>query len=184
MNNVQQGHVRQIQDEVKKKLILSLGKKNIMELPFVMKVVLNVGIRDAVSDSKVVAKVLQILSAIASQKAVKRLAKKSIAGFKIREGMPIGASVTLRGDRMVDFINKLINVSLPRIRDFHGVSRKFDFDGNYNLGIRDVGIFPEVDFGSISENPFGMNITFAISSSSAADSLALLEAYGMPFAKK
>ena len=122
---------------IKPQLQKQLGIKNVMEVPKITKVVLNVGVKDAISDSKAIQGVLDILTKVSGQVPVKTLAKKSIAGFKLREGMPIGAKVTLRGQRMYEFLDRLINLALPKVRDFQGVPVKFDGRGNYNLGVKE-----------------------------------------------
>lgn len=156
---------------------LQLG--NIMEVPALEKIVLNVGVKEAVTDSKILNVVTQTLSNIAGQKALRTSARKSIAGFKIREGMPIGARVTLRRKKMYEFLDKLINLALPKVRDFQGVGKKFDRGGNYNLGIKEWVIFPEAD--TTSEKVFGLNITICTSAKSDAHAFELLKSFGMPF---
>lgn len=170
----EQEYFNKIRPEIKKELKL----KNIMEVPRLVKIVLNIGISEA--DDKGMQKALKILQDITGQKATKRLAKKSIAAFKLREGMPIGAKVTLRKSVMYNFLDKLINLALPKVRDFHGVSKNgFDGRGNYNLGIRDWFIFPEVEFDLLKS--YGMNITLQIASASDEYSRALLKKFKMPF---
>lgn len=166
-------------DKIRPELKNGLNLSNIMEVPKLEKIVLNVGVKEAVADSRILNHVMQTIDNIAGQKAVKTLAKKSIAGFKIREDMPIGVKVTLRRNKMYDFLDKLINVALPKVRDFQGVGTKFDRSGNYNLGIKEWIIFPEVD--SNLEKTFGLNITICMSSKSNAHSYELLKAFGMPF---
>lgn len=164
--------------QLKEKFALS----NIMQVPRLQKIVLNVGSKEAVSDSKSLNIVMEVLTRISGQKPIKTLARKSIAGFKLREGMPIGAKVTLRGRNMYEFLDKLINIALPAVRDFQGVSRKMDNRGNYNLGIKDWAIFPEVHH-DLTDKPYGMNISFAISTNSDEQGLELLKAFNMPFTK-
>ncbi len=159
----------------------TLGLSNIMQVPRIEKIVLNVGVKEAVADSRVLNTVTQTLDNIAGQKTVKTVAKKSIAGFKIREDMPIGVRVTLRKKRMYEFLDKLINLSLPKVRDFQGVPTKLDGQGNYNLGIKEWSIFPETD--STSEKVFGMNITIHTSAETDAQGYELLKSFGMPFRK-
>lgn len=166
-------------DKIRPELKKSLNLSNIMEVPRLEKIVLNVGVKEAVADSRILNTVMQTIDNIAGQKSVKTFAKKSIAGFKIREDMPIGVKVTLRRNRMYDFLDKLISVSLPKVRDFQGVGAKFDNNGNYNLGIKEWIIFPEVDTNI--EKTFGLNITICISSKSNAHSYELLKTFGMPF---
>ncbi|WP_457574919.1 50S ribosomal protein L5 [Desulfolithobacter sp.] len=158
--------------------------KNVMEIPRVEKVVLNMGLGEAVKNPKIIEKAAQELTVIAGQKAVVTRAKKSIAGFKLREGMPIGARVTLRKEKMYDFLSKLINVALPRVRDFRGVSPKgFDGRGNYSLGIKEHIIFPEIDYDKIDKIR-GLNITIVTTAESDDEGRALLKNLGMPFKKR
>lgn len=175
--------LQKIYDEkLKKQLKDTLGISNVMRVPKVEKIVLNVGVRDAVTDSKTVKVVAEHLEKIAGQKPVITVARKSIAGFKIREGMPLGVKVTLRRARMYEFLDRLINLALPTVRDFQGVTKKFDKNGNYNLGIKDCLIFPEIDFGSMSKF-FGLNVTIATSAQSPEEGYELLKLFGMPFVK-
>ncbi len=173
---------RQYNDIILPLLQKQLGVKNVMMVPRLLKVVLNVGIKDAVSDSKAVQEVMGALDKIAGQKSVRRLARKSIAGFKLREGMPIGAMVTLRGNMMYDFVDKFISFALPKVRDFQGLSTKLDGRGGYNIGIKDWTIFPEINF-DISKKIYGMNITIQTSSCDDESALALLRKLNMPFKK-
>lgn len=166
--------------ELRIQLKESLGLKNIMEVPKVSKIVLNVGVRDA--DGKELQSVVDVVNKIAGQASVKTTAHKSIAGFKLREGMPIGVKVTLRRKNMYEFLDKLINLALPKMRDFQGVSRKFDRRGNYNLGIKEWIIFPEVDYDTGSKI-HGMNITIQTTAQTDAHGLELLKSFGMPFKK-
>lgn len=162
--------------ELKKKL----GLNNIMEVPQVSKIVLNVGVKEAIGDSKILKAVEIAIAKITGQKPVRTVAKKSIAGFKLREGMPIGVMVTLRGQRMYEFLDRLINLALPEVRDFQGVPRKLDRRGNYNLGVKEWTIFPEVEY-SVGDRIYGVNITIQTSSSDDDHARALLESFGMPF---
>lgn len=168
--------------ELRAKLKDSLGLKNIMEVPKIEKIVLNVGVKDAVSDSKSVQAVYDSLALIAGQAPVKTLARKSIAGFKLREGMPIGVKVTLRRKRMYEFLDKLINLALPKVRDFQGVTTRFDHQGNYNLGIKDWTIFPEMDL-EIGDKVHGLNVTIQTTALTDAHGFELLKGFGMPFRK-
>ncbi len=168
--------------KVRPELQQELGVENVMQVPKLLKIVLNIGAKDAVSDNKVVAGIREILSNIAGQSAVQTKAKTSIAGFKLRQGMPIGAMVTLRSEKMYHFLDKLINVVLPAVRDFQGVSLKFDGHGNYNLGIKDWMVFPEIDYDKVDTSR-GMNITIHTTASSDQEALALLKKFGMPFKK-
>ena len=132
--------------KVRPELQKKLGLKNIMEVPKITKIVLNVGVKDAIADSKVLQSVMDTVGKISGQAPVKTLAKKSIASFKLRAGMPIGVKVTLRKKNMYDFLDKLINLALPKTRDFQGVPSAFDGRGNYNLGLKEITIFPEIDY--------------------------------------
>ena len=159
------------------------GYTNIMQVPKLEKIVLNMGLGEAVQNPKIVEGAAQELTLIAGQKAVVTNAKKSIAGFKLREGMPIGCRVTLRGEKMYDFFSKLVNVALPRVRDFRGVSPKaFDGRGNYSLGVKEQIIFPEIDYDKIDKIK-GLNISIVTSAGSNAEGLSLLRLMGMPFRK-
>ncbi|NOQ46636.1 MAG: 50S ribosomal protein L5 [Desulfobulbaceae bacterium] len=160
-----------------------LNIKNVMDIPHVEKVVLNMGLGEAVQNPKVVEKAANELTLIAGQKSVVTRAKKSIATFKLREGMPIGARVTLRQDKMYDFLSKLLNIALPRVRDFRGVSPKgFDGNGNYSMGITEHIIFPEIDYDKIDKIR-GLNITIVTSAKTDEEGRALLQIMGMPFKK-
>lgn len=170
------------ENDIRPKLKSELGLDNVMQIPHISKVVLNVGIKEAASDSKAVQNVLKVMGLIAGQKPVRTLARKSIAGFKLREGMPIGAKVTLRRQKMYEFLDKLITLALPAIRDFQGVSRKLDGRGNYNLGIKEWTIFPEVDY-EVSDKIYGMNITIHTTAVNDEQAAALLKEIGMPFRK-
>jgi large subunit ribosomal protein L5 len=171
------------QDVLKKDLQQKLGLQNIMQVPRLEKVVINVGAKEAVADTKILQVIENVLSMITGQKPIRTVAKKSIAGFKIREGMPLGVKVTLRGSTMYAFLDKLINLSLPKVRDFQGVTRKMDGRGSYNLGIKDWSIFPEVD-ALQNERSHGLNITVHMRSLSDAHSFELLKGFGMPFKKQ
>jgi large subunit ribosomal protein L5 len=160
-----------------------LGLSNIMQVPKISKIVINMGVKEAVSDSKVLNGIKGVLEEIAGQAATKTYAKKSIAGFKVRKGMPLGVKVSLRRKAMYEFLDRLINLSLPRIRDFQGVSTKLDGRGNYNLGIKDWMVFPEVDYDTV-EKAYGFNITIETTSSKDDDVFALLKSLNMPFRRK
>lgn len=168
--------------EIRPQLQKSLNLKNIMEVPKIEKIVLNVGIKEAIAESKAVQGIVDAMAKIAGQAPVKTLARKSIAGFKLREGMPIGAMVTLRGEKMYTFLDRLINLSLPKVRDFQGVKAGFDHHGNYNLGIKDWTIFPEISFEA-GEKTHGMNITIQTTAHHDAHGFELLKSFGMPFRK-
>ena len=158
------------------------GYKNDMQIPRLDKIVLNIGAgAEAVRDSKKAKSAQDDLSAIAGQKAVVTKAKKSIAGFRVREGMPLGAKVTLRGDRMYDFLDRLVTVALPRVRDFRGVNGKsFDGRGNYAMGLKEHIVFPEINFDKIDEN-WGMDIIICTTAKTDAEAKSLLKHFNMPF---
>lgn len=159
------------------------GYKNVMEIPQVTKIVLNMGLGEAVQNPKIVEGAAAELTRIAGQKAVITKAKKSIATFKLRAGMPIGCCVTLRGDKMYDFFSKLVNIALPRVRDFRGLSAKgFDGRGNYSMGIQEEIIFPEIDYDKIDKIK-GLNITIVTTAKTDAESASLLRMLGLPFKK-
>lgn len=160
------------------------GYTNVMEIPRIEKVILNMGLGEAVQNPKIVEKAANELTLIAGQKAVVTRAKKSIAGFKLREGMPIGCRVTLRSDKMYDFLSRLINIALPRVRDFRGISPKcFDGRGNYSLGVKEHIIFPEIDYDKIDKIR-GLNITIVTTTQENDAALSLLKLMGMPFKEK
>jgi large subunit ribosomal protein L5 len=158
-------------------------KKNIMAIPKLMKIVVNVGAKEALDDKKVLDKIAEELTLITGQKPMIRLAKKSIAAFKLREGQAVGVSVTLRGQKMKDFIAKLIGIVLPRVRDFHGVSlSSFDGHGNYTLGFKEQIVFPEIDYGKIDKIR-GLEAVIVTSAKNDEDGKVLLTELGMPFQK-
>ena len=162
-------------------LTKEFGYKNVMAVPKLDKVAINIGLGEATQNPKLMDGAVNELGAIAGQKPVVTKAKKSIAAFKLREGMSIGAMVTLRGDRMYEFLDRLMNVALPRVRDFRGVSTKsFDGRGNYTLGVKDQLIFPEIDYNKV-EKIKGMNISITTTARTDAEGLALLRQLGMPF---
>ena len=159
------------------------GYTNIMQVPKLEKIVLDMGLGEAVQNPKIIDGAVDELTRISGQKAVVTKAKKSIASFKLREGMPIGCRVTLRGDRMYSFLSKLINIALPRVRDFRGMSPKwFDGRGNYSLGVKEQIIFPEIDYDKIDKIK-GLNITIVTSAPTNDEGRALLRLMGMPFKK-
>jgi len=169
--------------EVVPALKKQLGVDNIMKVPNIEKIVLNVTMGEAVKNPKLLNTAADELTAITGQKAVITKAKKAIANFKLREGMPLGASVTLRRDRMWVFLEKLIHFSIPRVRDFRGLSPKaFDGRGNYNMGLKEQIVFPEIDYDKVDKIR-GMSITICTSGKTDAEGKALLEALGMPFRK-
>ncbi len=174
-------------EEYKKKIVPKLmkdfGYKSIMQVPKLEKIIVNQGLGDAVADKKIIDVAIEELSAITGQRAVKTMSKKDISNFKLRKNMPIGARVTLRRDNMYEFLQRLIAVALPRIRDFHGINSKLDGRGNYTLGIQEQIIFPEIDIDKISKI-LGMNITFVTSASTDEEAFALLKEFGLPFKKK
>ncbi|MCB9187438.1 MAG: 50S ribosomal protein L5 [Flavobacteriales bacterium] len=157
--------------------------KSVMQVPKLEKICLNQGLGQAVADKKILEAALNDMSMIAGQKAVAAKSKKDISNFKLRKGMPIGARVTLRGDKMYEFLERLISVALPRVRDFRGINPKgFDGRGNYNLGITEQIIFPEIDIDKVNKI-LGMDITFVTSAETNEEGLALLKEFGMPFKK-
>jgi len=169
--------------EVRKKLADEFGIKNVMAVPKIEKVVLNMGMGEAIANAKILDAAVDELGQITGQKPVITRAKKSIAAFKLREGVPIGTMVTLRGEKMYEFLDRLINVALPRVRDFRGVATKaFDGRGNYTLGIRDHFIFPEIDIAKVEKSK-GMNITIVTSAKNDEQARFLLRELGMPFGK-
>lgn len=179
MNRLRQKYV----NEVKNQMVEKFGYKSVMQIPTIDKIVINMGIGDAVSNSKVLDEAVAELALITGQKPVITRAKKSIAGFRLREGMPIGCKVTLRGERMYDFLDKLVSVSLPRVRDFRGVSKKsFDGRGNYTLGVKEQLIFPEIDFDKVNKVR-GMDIVVVTTANTDEEARELLTQLGMPFQK-
>jgi large subunit ribosomal protein L5 len=162
-------------------LTKEFGYKNVMAVPKIEKISINIGLGEATQNGKLMDGAVAELSAIAGQKPVITKARKSISAFKLREGMPIGTMVTLRGDRMFEFLDRLMNVALPRVRDFRGVSTKsFDGRGNYTLGVKDQLIFPEIDYSKV-EKTKGMNISITTSARTDAEAMSLLRNMGMPF---
>jgi large subunit ribosomal protein L5 len=167
--------------EIKSQLQKELGIENLMAVPRLEKIVINMGLGEATQNVKMMDPLVADLGSIAGQKPVITKAKKSIAAFKLREGMPIGAMVTLRGDAMYEFLDRLISVALPRVRDFRGVSSKsFDGRGNYTLGLRDQLIFPEIDYAKVDKTK-GMNVTIVTSAQDDNGARTLLKFFGMPF---
>ncbi|WP_295730851.1 50S ribosomal protein L5 [uncultured Limosilactobacillus sp.] len=171
------------ENEVRPSLIEKFNYSSVMAAPKIEKIVLNMGVGDATQNSKNLDEAVEELGLIAGQKPMITKAKKSIAGFRLREGMKIGAKVTLRGERMYDFLDKLVNVSLPRVRDFHGVSNKsFDGRGNYTLGVREQLIFPEINYDNV-KRVRGLDIVIVTTANTDEESHELLAQLGMPFAK-
>ena len=171
------------ENEISKSLMTKFNYSSVMEVPYMEKIVINIGVGDAVSNSKLLDEAVEELTLIAGQKPVITRAKKSIAGFKLREGMPIGCKVTLRGERMYEFLDKLINISLPRVRDFRGVPKN-SFDGrvNYTLGVKEQLIFPEINFDKVNKIR-GMDIVFVTTAKTDEEGRELLAQLGMPFHK-
>jgi large subunit ribosomal protein L5 len=168
-------------DTVIPALTKEFGYKNIMAVPKIVKISVNIGLGEATQNAKLMDKAVNELGAITGQKPIITKAKKSIAAFKLRENMPIGCMVTLRGNQMFEFLDRLVNVSIPRIRDFRGVSPKaFDGRGNYTLGVKDQLIFPEIDYSKVDKT-IGMNISITTTAKSDAEGMALLKNMGMPF---
>jgi len=168
-------------NEIKASLQKELGLENTMAVPKIEKIVINMGLGEATQNVKIMDPLVADLGAIAGQKPIVTKAKKSIAAFKLREGMPIGAMVTLRGDVMYEFLDRLISIALPRVRDFRGVSPKsFDGRGNYTLGLRDQLLFAEIDYSKVDKTK-GMNVTIVTTAQTDDDARSLLKAFGMPF---
>jgi large subunit ribosomal protein L5 len=169
-------------EELRERLKEELGLKTIMQVPRIEKITLNMGVGDAKTEAKALDSAIEELTTIAGQRAQVRRARRSIAGFKLREGMPIGAKVTLRGDRMYEFLDRLVSIALPRIRDFRGLSpRSFDGRGNYSIGIREQLIFPEINYDDIAAIR-GLDVAITTTAESDEHALALLRGLGMPFA--
>ncbi len=167
--------------EIRPAIAKELGITNPMAIPKIEKIVINMGLGEATQNVKIMDPLVADLAAITGQKPVTTKAKKSIAAFKVREGMPIGAMVTLRGDKMYEFLDRLISVALPRVRDFRGVSSKsFDGRGNYTLGLRDQLIFAEIDYAKVDKMK-GMNVTIVTTAADDNGARALLKGFGMPF---
>ena len=168
---------------IRSDLQASFNYANPMQIPRLDKVVLNMGVGEAVADSKKIDAAARDMTAISGQKPIIIRARKSVAQFKLREGMPIGCTVTLRGDRMYEFLDRLISVALPRVRDFRGIGPKsFDGRGNYTLGVREHTIFPEIDYTK-TENVKGMNVTIVTTAKKDGEALSMLTRFGMPFRK-
>ena len=179
MNRLQEKY----NNEVVPQLMKQFEYKSIMEVPKIEKIVVNIGVGDAITNSKLLDEAVEELAAITGQAPVVTKAKKSIANFKLREGMPIGCKVTLRSEKMYEFMDKLVNISLPRVRDFRGVSdTSFDGRGNYTLGVKEQIIFPEIDFDKVNRSR-GMDVVIVTTAKTNEESKALLQAMGMPFKK-
>ena len=167
--------------QIKKDLKSKLGLKNIFEVPKIIKIILNMGVGDGKEDSKLIDKALEDLTLISGQKAVKTKSKKAISGFKIREGMPLGVKVTLRNKIMYEFLDRLVNIAIPIIRDFRGLNLKsFDGNGNFSMGIKEHVIFPEINFDKV-EKIRGMDITICTSAKNNKEAIELLKCFNMPF---
>ena len=179
-----EGYVPSLQkkykEEIVAKLMKDFGYKTVMQVPVLEKITINQGMGQAVADKKLIEVAQQELTMITGQKAVLTYSKKDISNFKLRKGMPIGVKVTLRGARMYEFLERLIAVSLPRIRDFKGINQKLDGRGNYTLGIKEQIIFPEIDIDKITK-VLGMEITFTTSTEKDEEAFALLREFGLPF---
>ena len=179
MNRLRQKY----ENEVKNQMVEKFGYKSVMQIPTIDKIVINMGIGDAVSNSKVLDEAVAELALITGQKPVITRAKKSIAGFRLREGMPIGCKVTLRGEKMYEFADRLINLALPRVRDFRGVNpNAFDGRGNYALGIKEQIIFPEIEYDKV-DKVRGMDVIFVTTAKTDEEARELLTLFNMPFAK-
>jgi large subunit ribosomal protein L5 len=179
MARLQEMYRTELHGKIKEKL----GLKNPMQVPRITKITLNMGVGEAVADRKVLDNAMSDMEKIAGQKPVRTLARKSVAGFKIRDGYPIGCKVTLRRDRMYEFLDRLVNIAIPRIRDFRGLnSRSFDAQGNYSLGVQEQIIFPEINYDQIDAIR-GMDITISTTARNPNEGRALLEAFNFPFKK-
>jgi large subunit ribosomal protein L5 len=178
MPRLKQRYIEELRDSLKEEL----GMTTIMQVPRIEKITLNMGVGDAKTEAKALDSAIEELTTIAGQRAQVRRARKSVAGFKLREGMSIGAKVTLRGDRMYEFLDRLVSIALPRIRDFRGLSpRSFDGRGNYSIGIREQLIFPEINYDDIAAIR-GLDVAITTTAETDEHALALLRALGMPFA--
>jgi large subunit ribosomal protein L5 len=170
-------------NEIAKELQKQFGFKSAMRIPKLQKIVLSQGLGDAISDKKLIESAIKDMSSISGQAAIAMNSKKDISNFKLRKGMPVGVKVTLRGDKMYEFLDRLINIALPRTRDFRGVNPKgFDGQGNFNMGIKEHIIFPEIDIDKVNKI-FGMDITFVTSTENDEEAKALLSGFGFPFVK-
>jgi large subunit ribosomal protein L5 len=170
-------------EELRERLKDELGFTTVMQVPRIEKITLNMGVGEAKTDAKALDSAIEELTTIAGQRAQVRRARKSVAGFKIREGMPVGAKVTLRGDRMYEFLDRLLSIAIPRIRDFRGLNpRSFDGRGNYSIGIREQIIFPEINYDDIAAIR-GLDVTITTTAENDEQALALLRGLGMPFAE-
>ena len=176
--------LEEYKNQIKQELKSKLGLKNIFEVPKIKKIILNIGVGEGKDDSKLIDKALEDLTLISGQKAVKTQSKKAISGFKIRAGMPLGAKVTLRNKIMYEFLDRLVNIAIPRIRDFRGLNIKsFDGKGNFSMGIKEHVIFPEINFDKV-EKIRGMDITICTSAKNNNEAIELLKSFNMPFKQK
>ncbi|BBP46843.1 50S ribosomal protein L5 [Thiosulfatimonas sediminis] len=176
-----------LQQQYKERVVLQLkeqfGYKSVMEVPKLTKITLNMGVGEAIGDKKLLDNAVADMEAITGQKAMRTLARKSVASFKVRDGYPLGCKVTLRGKRMYEFLDRLVNIALPRVRDFRGINPKgFDGRGNYNMGLKEQIIFPEIVFEKVDKIR-GMDINFTTTAKTNAEAKALLEAFNFPFKK-
>jgi Ribosomal protein L5 len=167
-------------EEIVPALVKEFGYKSVMQAPRLEKIVINQGLGQAVADKKIIEVAINELTAIAGQKAVATNSRKDIANFKLRKGMPIGVKVTLRNANMYEFLNRLISIAMPRVRDFNGIPEKFDGQGNYTLGVQEQIIFPEIDIDKITKI-LGMEITFVTTAKTDEEAYALLKGFGLPF---
>ena len=171
---------KEYKDRIVESLMKEFGYKSVMQVPVLEKIVVNQGLGIAVADKKIIETAINEMTTITGQKAIAKRSKKDISNFKLRKGMPIGVMVTLRNDNMYEFLERLIRVALPRIRDFKGVESKLDGQGNYTLGVEEQIIFPEINIDSVSKI-LGMNITFVTSAKTDEEGYALLKEFGIPF---
>ena len=179
MARLQEQYQNELRDQIQQKL----GLANVMEVPKITKITLNMGVGEAVADKKILENAVADMEKIAGQKAQRTLARKSVAGFKIRDGYPIGCKVTLRRERMYEFLDRLVNIAIPRIRDFRGLNAKsFDRQGNYSMGVQEQIIFPEINYDQIDAIR-GMDITISTTARNPEEGKALLEAFNFPFKK-
>ena len=170
-------------DEIRPALVERFGYTSVMQAPKIEKITVNMGVGDAKQDSKVLDAATDQLAQLAGQRPSVRRARKSIANFKLREGMPVGVAVTLRGDRAYEFLDRLTSIAIPRIRDFRGLPTKLDGRGNYTMGVREQTIFPEIDYDSVDQTR-GLDITITTTASTDEEGFALLEMFGMPFVRE
>ena len=180
MARLQEQYTNELRDKIQQKL----GLKNVMEVPKITKITLNMGVGEAVGDKKVMVRAVGDMTAIAGQKPIVNNARRSVATFKIRDGWPVGCKVTLRREQMYEFLDRLVNVAIPRVRDFRGLNRKsFDGRGNFSMGVKEQIMFPEIDYDQIDVIR-GMDITITTTAKNDAEALALLQAFNFPFKEK